>query len=93
MVAELEQRLPEVHAPICILQGTEDRVVKPESAKIIEKKIGSPVKSLHMVPSKRHGLINEDVGNTHDVIFSFLTSIPEAHKSDGPDERAEAAQP
>ncbi len=75
MVAELKRRLPDVTCPAIILQGTEDRVVNPESAKIILKEIGSDKKSLHMASSERHGIVNEDIGDTHEIITSFLASL------------------
>jgi esterase/lipase len=75
MVAELQRRLPDIKCPVEILQGTEDKVVKPESAEIIKEKIGSEIKRIHMIESNRHGIINENIGNTHETIISMLDSL------------------
>ncbi|WP_119461981.1 alpha/beta fold hydrolase [Rhodospirillaceae bacterium SYSU D60014] len=72
---ELERRLPQVVCPTEILQGTEDPVIDPESATLIHDKIGSVKKSLHMIPSQRHGILNENVGSTQALIISFLDTL------------------
>ena len=72
---EMERRLPQVTCPVEILHGTEDPVVDPESARLIHDKIGSEKKSLHMIPSWRHGILNENVGNTQPLIISFLDTL------------------
>ncbi|MEE9240547.1 MAG: alpha/beta fold hydrolase, partial [bacterium] len=75
MVAGLKRRLPNVACPTLVIQGTDDGVVNPESAEIILKGLGSENKRLHKVPSERHGLVNEDIGDTHEKIMSFLESL------------------
>ena len=80
MVAELQSRLPDIKCPAEIVQGTEDQVVKPESAEIINEKIGSEIKRLYMVESNRHGIINENIENTHGTIISFLNLLMDMKK-------------
>jgi len=75
LVDELDDRLPDVRCPVTLVQGTEDQVVDPKSVEMIYKKLGSPEKSLHMVPSRRHGILNEDIGDTHETLLSFLASL------------------
>ena len=75
MVAELKRRLPKITCPTTLIQGTKDRVVKPESAEMILKGISAEKKSLHMVSSERHGILNEDIGDTHEIVLSFLASL------------------
>ncbi len=80
---ELEQRLPEITCPVTIIQGSEDRVVDPGSAKLIVSKLGSAEKSLHMIASQRHGILHEDVGDTQAIAISFLKSLsPSARASE-----------
>ncbi len=74
MVEELDRRLPDVQCPVTLVQGTEDQVVDPKSAEMIRGKLGSKEILLHMVPSRRHGILNEDVGDTHETVCSFLAS-------------------
>jgi len=72
---ELERRLPQVVCPVSILQGTEDPIIDPEGARLIHDRIGSAKKSLHMIPSRRHGILKENVGNTQTLIISFLDAL------------------
>jgi acyl-CoA synthetase (AMP-forming)/AMP-acid ligase II/esterase/lipase/1-acyl-sn-glycerol-3-phosphate acyltransferase len=79
---ELERRLPDVTCSVRIIQGTEDRVVDPVSAKLIVERVGSSEKSLHMIPSQRHGILNEDIGDTQALTISFIESIAPAASPD-----------
>jgi acyl-CoA synthetase (AMP-forming)/AMP-acid ligase II/esterase/lipase len=72
---ELDRRLPDVTCPVTIIQGTEDRVVDPGSAKLIVDKLSSAKKSLHMVASRRHGILHEDVGDTQTLVMAFLKAL------------------
>ena len=78
MVDELDTRLPDVRTPAVIIQGTEDKVVDPKSAELIYKKMGSTEKALHLVPSTRHGILNENIGNVQEQVQSFLASLQAA---------------
>ena len=75
MVNKMEEKLPNVQCPAAIFQGDEDHVIDPESAKLIEAKIGSKVKGLHMIPSTRHGILNENIGGTQDKALAFVQSL------------------
>lgn len=78
LIDELSRRLPDVVCPVKILQGTDDRVIDPMSASLIAARIGSPEKSVVMVPSKRHGILNENIGGTQDMVIGFLESVAPA---------------
>ncbi|MCH7693807.1 MAG: alpha/beta fold hydrolase [Proteobacteria bacterium] len=82
MVDELDRRLPDVQCPVILVQGTEDQVVDPRSAEMIRGKLGSEEKTLHMVPSRRHGILNEDIGDTHEKLLSFLASLAASASTD-----------
>ena len=73
---ELKRRLPNVACPVTIIQRADDHVVDPKSGELIVENVGSEVKSLHMIPSKRHGILNENTGGTQELVVSFLTSLP-----------------
>jgi esterase/lipase len=76
-IDDLKRKLPDVVTPVAIIQGTEDPVVDPKSAELIYGKIASRKKRLHDVESDRHGILHEDIGDTQDVIVSFLESLSE----------------
>ena len=72
---ELGRCLPKVVCPVTIIQGTEDPIVDPSSAKLIHARIGSKEKSLHMVPSQRHGILHEDIAGTQALVISLLGTL------------------
>jgi esterase/lipase len=72
MVDELDRRLPEIACPVAIVQGTDDPIVDPASAQLLYDRIGSNEKSLHMVPSQRHGILHEDIAGTQALVVSLL---------------------
>lgn len=75
MVEELESRLPEIGCPVILLQGDEDTVVEPKSAKIILRGLQTKDKELVMVPSSRHGILNENVGSTRPSVLKFINNL------------------
>jgi esterase/lipase len=72
---ELNRCLPQVVCPVTIIQGTEDPIVDPASARLIHDRIGSAEKSLHMVPSQRHGILHEDIAGTQALVISLLDAL------------------
>ena len=75
LIGEMVHRLTDVTCPVMIIHGTEDRIIDPKSAHIIHKKIASTDTSLHLIPSDRHGILNENIGGTQGLITSFLKSL------------------
>ena len=75
LVDDMKQRLGDVTCPVAVIQGTEDQIIDPKSAHIILDKIASKDTSLHMIPSKRHGILSEDIGGTQELVTSFLMSL------------------
>jgi esterase/lipase len=75
VVAELKTTLPRVRAPVCVIQGDGDAVVDPESALLIYDKLDIDRKALDWVPSKRHGILYEDIGATRQLALDFLASL------------------
>ena len=72
---ELNRCLPQVVCPVTIIQGTDDPIVDPASARLIHDRIGSKEKSLHMIPSQRHGILHEDIAGTQALVFSLIGSL------------------
>ncbi|MGQ0659159.1 MAG: alpha/beta fold hydrolase [Chromatiales bacterium] len=75
VVDALDEASPAVRCPVTLLHATEDTVVDPKSAQLVYKKLGSAAKTLHMIQSDRHGVINENIGETWRVIDEVLTSL------------------
>lgn len=72
LINETEKRLPDVHSPALIMQGDQDPVVDPESARLAYEKLGSHNKTLTMIPSRRHDIVFPDTGKVHEAIRCFL---------------------
>lgn len=75
MVDELKDKLPLVRCPVHLLQGDEDPVVVSESAGLIHDLLGTEEKEMEIIPSKRHGILYDDVGVTHQLIIDFLARL------------------
>ncbi|MDG4718732.1 MULTISPECIES: alpha/beta fold hydrolase [Thalassospira] len=72
-VAEMQRRLPDLECPTLILQGDGDQVVDPASASMI-RRIANSVEEIdvQMIKSTRHGIVNEDIDDTHGRIINFI---------------------
>ena len=58
--------------PVTLIQGSDDPVVLPDAVKgIVELLSDAPVE-LAMIDSERHGIINEDIGETRATIVASL---------------------
>ena len=64
-----------ITCPALIIQGDADTVVDPHSADLIERKLASPDKTLHMMASDRHGILNENIGGAQDLVLAFLERL------------------
>ena len=71
----LEHRLPNIICPVMIVQGSHDPVVDPASGRLIEASIGSPDKSLHIIESNRHGILQDNIGGVQDLIMARLAQF------------------
>ena len=84
MVDELKDKLPRVKCPVQIIQGDEDPVVVPASAGLIHDLLGTEQKELEIIASRRHGILYEDVGATHQLTIDFIGRLekqPSTEKS------------
>lgn len=74
-MANLRRNLQNITVPALILQGTEDEVVRSSSATTIFKLLGSKDKRLEWVKTKEHNLIAKNIGDTHNLIESFIDEV------------------
>jgi len=86
LIDEMTGRLADVTCPVIVIQGTEDRIIDPKSAYTIMEKVASKDTSLHLIPSQRHGILNEDIGGTQELVTSFLMSLSPAEEYPAPGE-------
>lgn len=82
-IAAMKKRLAEVECPVVIIQGDEDTVVKPESAThILEGLDNSPAKELHWIAGGAHGLIYNNIGETHALLLTSIRALSENRPQD-----------
>lgn len=72
LVDDMQKYLPDVRCPVRLVQGDRDAVVDPRSVDMVHDKLGSPDKAQVSVSSERHGILNENIGGVHKLVFSFL---------------------
>ncbi len=72
MTAALPDHLPEIDVPTLIIQGDNDPVVDPNSANQIFRKLTTADKALHWIASNRHGILNENIGDTCNLLTDFI---------------------
>jgi len=76
MIDHMDEELPRIAVPTLILQGSNDHVVDSDSAGLIAGKMtAAPWKRVVMIESERHGILNEDIGETRGAILKFLQSL------------------
>lgn len=83
LVAHLNKLMREVKCPTCVVQSTGDQVVDPASASLMYDKVSAELKELHWIEAERHGILNEDIGETHQVILEFLARLEASHDHAG----------
>jgi esterase/lipase len=75
-VAEMNRKLADITCPLLVLQGDADQVVDPASATMISRRAtGSANKTVEMLKSDRHGIVNEDIDNAQGRIEQFIAHI------------------
>lgn len=75
MVDEMERRLPKIACPVTLIQGDEDRIVNPKSLELMYKKLATKEKTARRVPSTRHGILNENIANTQEIVLGILADL------------------
>jgi len=75
MTSALPRHLPKIKVPTLVIQGDNDPVVDPDSARQIFQKLKVTDKALHWIPSNRHGILNENIGDTCKLITNFIARV------------------
>ncbi len=70
--------LPAIECPVSIIQGTDDPVVDPVSARIIHERLSSADKRLHMVEASRHGILHDGIGDTEALVMARIAEFTES---------------
>ena len=78
----LKASLPQVVCPVTLVQGSDDPVVVPDSVNGILEYLGEVPVELKMIDSERHGIINEDIGETRATIVASLDAWADARETD-----------
>jgi len=71
----LKGRLADVQCPVLLVQGDQDPVVEPDSARQLLAGLGSTRKRLVSIPTHRHSIIHEGVGETRAALRRFLAEL------------------
>ncbi|NOR56197.1 MAG: alpha/beta fold hydrolase, partial [Sulfurovum sp.] len=73
IMSKVEKTLDQVTAPILIIQGDNDPIVKGESAKLIYEGVSSKEKSLLLLPRERHSILADDQhADVFDAVYGFI---------------------
>ena len=72
LVDVLKASLPKLACPVTLVQGSDDPVVVPDSVNNILEHLGEVPVEFQMIDSRRHGIINEDIGGTRAAIVASL---------------------
>jgi len=68
----LPDHLTDVHVPALIVQSDDDPIVEPDSGQKIFDALPATDKTLHWVKAHRHGILNEDLGQTQHHVTAFI---------------------
>lgn len=73
IMSKVEKTLYQVTAPILIIQGDNDPIVKGKSAKLIYDDVSSEDKSLLLLPRERHSILaDEQHADVFEAVYSFI---------------------
>ena len=75
LAARLKAELHDIECPVSIVQSSGDRVVDPVSATMIYDALAIETKEIHWIESERHGILNENIGGTHDILIDFVNRM------------------
>lgn len=81
LVQQVKKKLKFVKCPVTVLQSTDDPVVNPKAAGLILRDLGSKNKVIHMIETTRHGIIYDNIGETHKLLIEFVKDAKKATKN------------
>ena len=71
----LDEKLAQITCPCLILQSSNDPVVATNSAELLLKGLVNSDVSFIQIESDRHGILYENIGNTHQFILDYLERL------------------
>mgnify|MGYP003640773213 CR=1 FL=1 len=83
IVRNAKKNLKYITTSAIIIQGIDDPVVNPKSAEKILKALSSKDKTVHMIKTDRHGIIYDNVGETHKLLIDFVQGANKNNKDEG----------
>lgn len=75
LVQNVKKNLKYISVKSIILQGTNDPIVNPKSAERIFKALSSKDKKVHMIETEHHGIIYDNIGETHKILIDFVEDV------------------
>ena len=72
---ELRNRSKEVRCSVLLLQGDKDPVVDPRSMGKLRGLLSAAKVEAKMIPSKRHGIVYEDIGDTVAIVMDYVARL------------------
>jgi esterase/lipase len=72
---ELRIRSKEVRCPVLLLQGDKDPVVDAKSMGKLRGLLSAAKIEAKMIPSKRHGILYEDIGGTVEIVLDYVARL------------------
>lgn len=94
LTSEVNQLLPHVHSPFLIVQSTLDRDVRPESAELIYRSIGSADKELLWLHNSGHPVtVDSEWETVADRTYQFIRAHSRGIGGDARDRERDAQPP
>ncbi len=76
LMKRVKARLPEIHIPALVIQGSADPVVNPASGEDIYSRLGSPNKQLVQIAANHHGILRGvESGDVQEKVLAFLRKV------------------
>jgi len=75
-MASFPARLPSLKLPLLVLSGTDDKIVNPEGARLVDRLAGSSDKTLKMYDGLYHEVFNEP---EKELVLGELSDWLKAH--------------
>jgi len=72
LIQQMETLLPGIDTPTMLLSADQDPVVSVQSAEMVFDRLGAAHKYLHIIKSRRHGILMENPHHTWTLIDAFL---------------------
>ena len=74
---ELNKRIVNVHCPCLLMQSDNDPIISADSSRILQDGLVNADVTYIEVDSKRHGIVYENVRNTHKRVMRYIQGLSE----------------